>query len=193
MFVDFTDLKLEMGIAKIEHGDEEILNWLATMIVEMWDDLTNRTWATTAYTAEIHSTNGNQSIFSTDNYPITAIADIWDDPNWEYPDSDKLDASTYDFSYDAGSGMIYSDTLFLKGPRNIKISYTAGYTDTNVPKWLKQLLIRQACHWFHQRNEQTWHRASKALPDGGVVTFNTLKANLLPDFMYFADFHRRRG
>ena len=118
---------------------------------------------------------------------------IGDDTDWEWDDSsDELDTDEYTYG-DGEDGVIIADSAFDKGDNNIKVIYTAGYTDANVPEWLRQILIRQVCHWFKQIQDGRFDISSKALPSGGGTTsYNTLKSNLLPDFEAAVERNRRR-
>ncbi|MFO7889248.1 MAG: hypothetical protein R6V04_02800 [bacterium] len=188
-FIDYTDLKIELDKGKIDTTHEELLDILATAVLDLWDEMTNRTWASTDHT-EYHSTNGVQKQFHLNNYPVNSITDIWDDPTWEYTTGDKLD--TDDYTYDSNTGVVYSDAAFFEGNMNIKITYNAGYSDTIVPSWLKQVLIRQGCHWYQQAKEKRWDLASKSQAAGASTTnYNTLKGNMLPDFLLLVERHRK--
>lgn len=188
-FIDYTDLKVELDQSKRDNKHEELLNELTNDILNLWDEETNRTWASTTFT-EYHSAVEGQKVFMVDNFPITAITDIWDDPTWEYEDGDKLESD--DYTYDSEAGIVYADSPFMEGQNNIKITYTAGYTNSNFPASLKRILIRQAAHWFKQAMDQRWDLASKDLPGGaGAKKYNTLKSNYLPDFERAIERNRR--
>jgi len=97
------------------------------------------------------------------------------------------------FTFDTDSGKIVSSCL-PEGHQNIYVKYTAGYTDSTVPTWLKQTLIRQASHWYRQAKDQKWDMSSKSEPAGaGTVAYTRLQNNLLPDFWAFVQMNRRRG
>ena len=97
-----------------------------------------------------------------------------------------------DFTLNADTGQILG--VFPHGFQNIRVKYTAGYTDSTCPIWLKQTLIRQVSHWYLQATEKRWHVSSMQLGDGGTITYNQAgkmqEINLLPDFKNMAFMHR---
>jgi len=58
---------------------------------------------------------------------------------YAYPQLPELNTFKSDFTFDADSGIIYSDLPFYKGNNNIVIKYTAGYT--TIPANLEQICI----------------------------------------------------
>lgn len=187
-FIDKDDLKVEMSITG--SSDDTLLEALATAVLSLWDELTNMTWAEAEHT-EYKDSPKNSSSVILDNYPVTSEASItlYDDPDWEFGSDTLIAASEY--ACDLNRGIIYYDGVFNKGNQSIKVVYTAGYNDGNVPSWLKQNLVRQASFWFKQAKNQQWAVSSVTFPgDSGVISFKQLKDNLLPDFVLLADKYR---
>lgn len=112
------------------------------------------------------------------------------DSDWIYLYVPKTYLQKYTLDIDSGK----LTGSFPEGEQNIYIKYTAGYTAATVPDWLKQMLIRQASHWYRQAKDQKWDMSSKSEPaGGGTVAFTRLQHNLLPDYWILADMHRRRN
>jgi len=191
-FIDYEDMKAELNIKKTDETNDEILDRLCGAILSIWDEKTKRTWASTEHT-EYHSAEESCSQIQTKNYPITAITTIHDDPDWEWGDDSLVSSDDYSEG-DGKAGIIHYNGYFYKSKGGLKIVYTAGYTDSNVPDWLKQILIRQVAHWYQQAKEMRWDLGSKAFPSGaGSTNYNTLKANLLPDFLDMIEEKMRRN
>jgi len=152
-FIDKTDIKNEIDPKEaIGTTWDTYITALATYVLSLWDELTNRTWASTTHT-EYYSPRKHQSLLILKNCPITSITSIHDDPERDY-ESDTL-ISSDDYGYgDGKSGMVTYDSEFYESMFGVKIVYVAGYTDTNVPAWLKNALSRQGAHWwFNQRRK----------------------------------------
>jgi len=184
-FIDKDDIKTELNTTDTTFNT--LLDLLAAAIESMWDELTCRTWYTTTHTEYHRAPERTNKIFLK-NYPVTSVAYLYDDPDWEYGAASLISSS--DYHTNADNGVVVYDGYFYEGDDNIKIVYTAGYTASNVPAWLKQLLVRQACHWFEQAKNKRWHVSSESHPGGGTISYSQLKDNLLPEFMMLAGIHK---
>jgi hypothetical protein len=161
-------------------------------VLGLWDELTNRKWAITEYT-EYHNYPGDKIYEDPDHdgtyvlflrhFPVASLLDIWDDPDRAYTTAYRVAATDYVCASE--EGIVYFDDEPSKGIRNIKVNYTAGYSATDLVSTfpgIKQLLVRQAAHWYKQGKEAKWDFSSISTPDGGSIAFSQLKDNLLPDF-----------
>ena len=98
------------------------------------------------------------------------------------------------YTLDKEAGIVYPNFKIKDSYQTVIIDYTAGYTDANVPAWLKQLLVRQGCFWFTQAQGREWGTSSKNFgPDGGTMAFTKLTDNLLPEFMAMAKRNMKHG
>ena len=186
-FIDKDDLKLELGIT--DTGNDLLLTVLAEAVESLWDKLTSRTWAKTTY-VEYYSSRQGDSRIILDNFPIISVTSIYDDTDWEYREDTKVDTDDYTCNLD--TGVVFYNGVFSEGGNNLKITYIAGYEDADVPAWLKQVLVRQACHWFKQAKDQRWDMSSKAEPaGGGTISYKGLENNLLPDFAMLAEVSKK--
>ena len=116
---------------------------------------------------EIKSGNGGPYLF-TNVYPIISIREINDDIDRDWGIDSTCDIDTYTF--DAESGVIISDTFFMKGNQNIKIIYTAGYSSTTIPKDLIQATLEIASLLY--KNKDWIGLSSKSFSDGSVALSN---------------------
>ena len=273
-FIDKDSLKTEMTITGAT--DDALLTVLATAVLSVWDDLTNKVWATTTHN-EFYSTIESSTDIFLNNFPVTGILKLGhgvsnvvivyntnkfstasvavtstgislildgvvDDTvvfvtyttistavaavnalgsgwtatvvgaygdlkstelvvtpgknciNSTYAYLTTLDDYLLDYTLVSKTGHINYPSGFWRGINEIYISYIAGYTDGNVPSWLKETLVRQACHWFMQARERRWHVSKvQFYPDGGTIDYTTLVDNMLPDFKFLVDYHRRKN
>ena len=177
------DLKLELGSTQEVYDDsyEELLSAMAAMVQDLFDQLCDRTLERTSHEEYYSNTRGG-SIILLKNFPVEeGSVDLWDDPDWEWGTSDKVDSSDYRVDYN--KGVIYSNSQFFEGNQSLKVTYTAGYTTSTLPSSIKRILVRQACHWFNQAKNKAWAVTGQGNPaDGGSVSYLTLERNLLPDF-----------
>ena len=186
-FITKADLKLELGIT--DTGNDLLLTVLASAVESLWDKLTNRIWAKTTH-VEYHSSKQEDSGIILDNFPIISVTSIYDDDDWVYGENTRVDSDDYTCNFNAGI-ILYSGK-FYEGKNNLKITYIAGYEDADVPAWLKQVLVRQACHWFKQAKDQRWDMSSKAEPaGGGTISYKGLEKNLLPEFVMLVEMNRK--
>lgn len=273
-FIDKDSLKLEMTITGAT--DDALLTALATAVLSVWDNLTNKVWASTTHNEFYSTTIDSKNIFL-ENYPVTgilkfgygasAVATVYNTNQFSTASmavtsvgiglildgvaDDTVIFATYttvssvvaainalgsgwtatvsggygelksteivpsagqncinstyayldisgtyvsDYSLVAKTGQINYPLGFFSGINEVYISYVAGYTDGNVPPWLKEALTRQACHWFMQARERRWHVSSVSLnPDGGEISYAQLIDNMLPDFKFLVEYHRRNN
>lgn len=185
-FIDKDDLKTELEISGT--ASDTLLDILADAIESMWDELTNRIWFSASYTEKHNGSNFSQKLFLV-NFPVTVLTSIHDDPDRDFNSDTLIDSD--DYSYDEDTGIVYYDGVFYKANQNIQVIYTAGYTANNIPKGIKEILVRQACHWFTQADKRKWDKSSQSTKEGGTVGYTKLKGNLLPDFVMMAEFHMR--
>lgn len=185
-FIDKDDLKTELDISGTD--SDTLLDLLASSVESLWDDLTERIWFTGSYT-EIHNGREFSNRLFLKNFPVTSITSIHDDTDRVYGDDTLIDSE--DYSYDPDTGIVYYDSYFNKWNQNIQVIYGAGYTVSNIPKGIKQILVRQACHWFSQADKKKWDKSSQSTKEGGTVAFTKLTNNLLPDFSMMVLKHGR--
>jgi len=165
---------------------------MVRMVQDLWEELTNRKWASQDYT-EIHDNlDGHATKLFLKNYPVSEIESIKVDHERKWG-SDIQAVSLDHYSLDPETGMIYLDIALSKGRRNIQVKYTAGYDPDELPASITQVMIRQACHWYRQAKSASYNTTSLSQPDGGSVShaLNLLKDGLLPEFTSAAAHHGR--
>jgi hypothetical protein len=189
-FINHDDIKLERNMLTTDAARDTIFDALIVAVLALWDEITERTWAQTAYTEYQNSDGGNSVRLK--QYPVVSLNALYDDPLRTFATANLIDSD--DYYTDTESGIVYCDYNFSPGKGSIRIDYTAGYTDINVPGWLKQILARQVNFWFDQGENKRWDWATKALPSGGgTLSYKLLKGDLLPDFELLAEKNRRNN
>lgn len=190
-FFDYTDVKLELNIAKHVAEYDELLNIMSVAVLDLFDQKTGRTWASSSY-EEKHNADGYTKRFQLDNYPVTEVTAVYDDPDRDFTSDTLLD--TNDYTYDPDAGILYTEYPLTKSFRGVRIDYTAGYTDSNFPSSFKRILVRQAAHWYNQATNQKWDLLSQVNPGaGGTLNYGGLEDNLLPEFYILIQQHRSIG
>lgn len=180
--VTIAEVKVEAGISGTQ--DDVLLTALLSAVLSLWDKLTGRTWLSASYTEYHDSERGSAMIFLK-HFPVTAVASLYDDPNWSYGADTLIDTDYY--KTDMEAGVIHYLSKFNVGKQNIKVTYTAGYTSVTVPAWLKELIIRQVAVWHQQAANKRWPVSSISSKEGTVISFSVLKNNLLPEFIAMAE------
>ncbi len=191
-FITLSDLKVELGIDLNSADQDARLVHMAGAVQDLWENLTGRKWANQSYT-ETHSiSDSGASRLFLKNYPVTSLESIKVDMNRKWDDDvDPLGAEYY--SLDFETGIIYLDIALPVGHRIVQIKYTAGYTPEEFPASIKQLMVRQACHWYRQAKSSQYSITRSSQPDGGSVSqgLELLKDGLLPEFKAASLQHQR--
>ena len=191
-FIATVDITTELG----DTITDSRLTVLIAAVLDLWDELTRKTWGTATFTEYFSSPSDKVfpdpdrdgwTILLPDNYPITSITSIYDDPDWNYTSSYLVAATDYTHTDSA----IYVKDTFNTGVKNIKLTYVAGYADNALPKSIKQIMVRQVAHWFKQAKLNRWDWATQGDSKGGSISFINLNNNLLPEFEVAATRHGR--
>lgn len=87
---------------------------------------------------------------------------------------------------EAGRVKASDDTIFPALPQSVKVTYSGGYTEENLPPNLKRAICKQASHEFRRRADPGL--SSLSFPDGSVQKM--IIDEWLPDVL--AELDRRR-
>lgn len=85
----------------------------------------------------------------TKNYPINSVAELNDDTNWEFGSDTTSSSDDFRISND-GSYILLKYTVFAKGDENVKITYNAGYTVTQIVD-LKDVCIEEVTRAYNEK------------------------------------------
>lgn len=99
----------------------------------------HRTLASTSYT-EYHNPSYGQTEVCLRNYPVTGTTTVYTAANTTSPTT--LTADT-DYTIDTDRGIIsLLGGTYPDGPRNLKVTYTAGYSTATLPANLRRALYQ---------------------------------------------------
>lgn len=111
-----------------------------------------------------------------DQYPVQDITGVWDDTNREFTDVMKIESTSYTVYKNIGMIMLTDGSVFTKGYRNVKVEYTAGYTE--IPADLKmiagEIIVKK---WKNIID----HRVGISSVSSAGEGFNLSLNDLLPD------------
>jgi len=116
---------------------------------------------------------GGVEMIMLNNYPCTTLTSVYDDLNRVYG-ADTLITLTnlVVMPTDLLYTIIYDGNVFGDGLKNVKITYTAGYS--SVPYDLQQACLGMVGLYFHHTDEKMLAVQSRSVGDGSV-TVNTDK------------------
>jgi hypothetical protein len=129
-----------LGIPTATTTDDTFLQNVITRISDDIEKECGRTFHASDLT-EYYNGDGTDTLVLK-NFPINSIASIHDDTDRVYGSDSLISASDYIFYSD--EGMIQLDGLtFMKGLRNVKVVYNAGYS--TIPTDLEKACIQRVC------------------------------------------------
>jgi len=148
----YESVKAYLGLTNDD--DQALIEAMIDSVSAVIETFCQRKFKSRAY-VEYYSGDGTTELM-VDQYPVTAITDIWDDVNHDFTDSYKIDTSNILFS-DIGSNLsdgivLLEGDTFRSGVKNVKISYTAGYT--TIPLDLADACIQFVAKVFNLRGKQ---------------------------------------
>jgi hypothetical protein len=116
---------------------EELIDTLVDSFTSVFESYCGRNFKSRGYDEQLDG-DGDGILYPT-HYPITAVSGIYDDDDWSWTSSSLVDSTTY-LVKDMSVVMKYG-YYFDEGIKNIRIVYTAGYTE--VPADLKLACITE--------------------------------------------------
>lgn len=132
---NLTDAKEQLGIPPAVTTDDNVVTRIINASLDYVETFTDRKILSRSST-EFQDGRRNNRIL-TGQWPVTAVAELWDDPESEFTDTNlQFDSADFALDGDIGDGatgivLLRSGTAtqrqFIQGTRNIKIVYTAGY------------------------------------------------------------------
>lgn len=137
-----TNLKSYLGLTGTGHDDT--LDMLIDAASEAIESYCRRSFGVTAH-VEYHDGGHDRIVLR--HRPVTALTGLWDDLAREFSDSSEITSD--DYVLDSDLGILHLDAgTFAEGIRNVKVSYSAGYS--TIPDDLSQACILLAAAWFNQ-------------------------------------------
>jgi hypothetical protein len=122
---------------------------------------------------------GGISMIMLNNYPCTTLTSVYDDLDRVYGAdtliaADDLVVMPNDLLYT----VVYDGGTFMNGVKNVKVTYTAGYS--TIPYDLEQACLGIVGIYFHHTDEKMLSVQSRSLGDGSV----TVDLNRMPQWIF---------
>lgn len=171
-----TQLLEYLQVKSIKECTDSFVEWLIKTVEQHIKNRTGRNQLESGAVTEYHDGDGVTGYFFTNEFPITAVTSLHDDPVHPHTYAAGYLISTDDYEW-YGDGRIELVTgTFNAGLKNIKVVYTAGYA--TVPKDLEYL----ATKWVAMaiKGKDRIGISSQSGADGSVTVFNSF---LDPDMM----------
>jgi hypothetical protein len=154
--------KQQIGIPTAVTDEDDLLTRMINTATDQIEEFTDRKILSRSYTEYQDGRKNNRIL--TKQWPVTTVTELWDDPASEFTNtSNQFDAS--DFAIDGDeTGIVLLRTAgtgrqFLQGTRNIKIVYTAGYTET--PYSLEEAALWLIHFYFDKKQDKSVQIDSK--------------------------------
>jgi len=164
-------------------GLTDIVQTLCNCVGSLWKEKTGRDWESDEYT-EFINTDSLSSLARVKNLPVADVDSVYFSPTRQFLDSEEIDEE--DYAFDPTTGLFYFDLQFSKSRRGLRILYTGGYEEGEVPDWLTGILARQVAHWYTQGKDKSWAISSQNF-QSGTTSYKALVNNILPEFVEAAE------
>ena len=125
----------------ITHSDwDALIASLITRMSSFIEDYCGVPFSSTDYTDERYDgLEFNGGVLRLKNYPIISVASLYDDTSRDFQSDALIATDDYVWYADEGVVRMVDGGVFNEGEQNIKITYTAGYTE--VPSAIDQVCI----------------------------------------------------
>lgn len=204
--ITLAQLKVYLGSGFEGNQNDALLELLIDNVSVEFDRFLGRTLAKTTYTAIYLDGNGEDTL-SLPNWPVVSVTSLYED--------DTLLTSGLDYDYvlytsesDAylrkvnatWPGMTaWGTSTWLKGPKTIKLTYTAGYVvqgatpgagETALPADIKLACMIQVAREWKKTQGAEWGESSRTFKDGSTTR---IERGLLQDVEEILVRYRRVG
>lgn len=133
LFAAVNDVKPWVKIANAETAHDAILERLANAITEDIEERTGRIFVSRTFTSERSNGTGGRLIVAR-YYPITAVSIL-------EVDGAEVESNDYTLDAEAGHFWLKNDASVAVGVQNVRLTYTAGWTRSEVPARVIQLAL----------------------------------------------------
>lgn len=175
-----TEYEIKEFDGTLAEGDLDSIRAVINRMSVMFENYCNRKFVSQTFT-EYYNGTGDRYLYL-DNYPVTEITSVHEDPDWDWGSDELIESTEYRIIDDMG---IVYQSIFPKGHQNIKVIYTAGYT--TVPEDLKQVCIEEVIRAFKKKN-----RIDQLLITKEDGTSNYFFDTLLPKTKLVLDMYRKK-
>jgi len=167
-------LTVENCMARVPQAATASLGIMEDVIAEaqgLADGACGRVLESANYT-EYHDIGSGQTLVALRQSPVTGTPAVYTDANTTIPTT-LTDCTSYTLDTDAG--ILASTGAFPSGPRNLLVTYTAGYTAATCPAGLRRVLY-QIVGWILESAGNSG--AASEGQDGYNVTYEELRDGL---------------
>lgn len=185
--ITFEDARIALALDSLTSEQRTLLDSLITNASAAIESYCRRVFASASYT-ELHDGDGLRRIQTLDQFPVSVVTTLHDDPNREYGSGTLIDAVNY--VTDLAEGIIKLDLglRFARGVQNIQIVYTAGFAA--IPDDLQQATIRLVAAWWHKSTRDPNVKSEKLM--SWSATYRDVSADELPaDVLSVLNFYRK--
>ena len=173
-------------IGKATDEDTGILDMFIDSVSARFNTYTDRTLATATYNNAEFDGNGKQ-VFYLPNWPITGNMAIYEDDILLTAGNDN------DYLCYNNQGMLYRvNKTWYYGPKELKITYTAGYTclsgNITLPPEIRLAALKQIAFEFGRYQRKDLGLDSVSYPDGSIAR---TQSGLLKEVEEVLDGYRR--
>jgi len=164
--VTLAEVKEYMGITGTDYDD--LLESLISRMSRFVETYCQRSFAEAERTEYYDGTEYNDGTLIVNNWPISSVAELFDNPDRTFAAESEIVAADYVVYEDSGIVQILIDNTteylsgatmghssgFQVGRQSIKIKYTAGYSAANMPEDLKGAVIELVSRKFNVRGQE---------------------------------------
>lgn len=166
--VSLPDMKDYLAITGT--ADDGRIGHLIEVVSREFDTECRRSFLEEEHT-EYRDGNGTEQLWL-ENAPVSAITSIHLDSERDF-DSDAL-VDSDDYFVDTVAGVVIRNTGYWpRAARNIKVVYTAGYAQADVPKDLRGAVYERVAQLWRRMSEKRVDTTSQSDASGNSRTFIT--------------------
>jgi len=157
--ISLKDMKSQFGIEGANKDQDDIIASIIDGVSAIIESYCNKNIISRTYT-EYYDGKGGSFLY-TKQYPIASITSIHDDSDWVWSTDTLIPSGDYMIK---DNRILFRNITLGDASNNIKIVYTAGYTDT--PSDIKQVCISEVIKRYKHKNDPDI--VSKSLADGSI-------------------------
>jgi len=189
--VSLADVKLRLNIDTEQEENDSLLAYLITIASGEVEDFLNRAVEIDDFT-EYFDVVGKNEQYSLKAYPVTALTNVWNDPDWDY-DSGTAISTDYIKTNDATGILYVSKYVLLDGFQALKVSYSGGMAATAAAFKTAYPTLYDACvrHVCYLKQTAKHIGATNVTSHSGNVSF-ARQEQFLPDVKKILSKHQRR-
>lgn len=170
---------------KTDDNDLAVFEALVNGVHELIRSFTGRIFPYGTYTSEYYDGNGWPDMWL-NNKPITTLTSV-------YEDGILLTADVDYYAY-LSEGRLHrivggSSSVWLPGPRKVKVSYVAGYSAASMPADLKIAAGAQLADLWGKQQRKSWGEVSRSLAGQSVTV---MEQDMLPFTMTILKRYKRK-